>query len=352
MTKDLEQYLLKKTTSIKDAVGTIEKTSGKIALIVDSNHQLLGTVTDGDVRRAIMNGHSLEEPATNIMNAEPFYSYRNAEQSALFSLMQTKRISNIPIVDEKKRVVNIINLVDFLAPDQKDNWVVIMAGGFGKRLMPLTENTPKPMLKIGGKPVIELLINTFITQGFHRFYISVNYLGDRIKDHFGDGSSRNIEIRYLEEEKPLGTAGSLSLIKTPPPEPFFVVNGDIITNIKFNSMLDFHEKSETTATMGVREHSIEIPYGVVDIEDCTVQEFKEKPSQRFFVNTGIYVVSPQALKHLPKAKAFTMPDVLEMLKKEEHKVTAYPVTEYWLDIGRMEDFSRAEDLVEKIIATG
>lgn len=340
--QNLQSYYIAPDAPIRDAMQLIENNRGKIALVVDEQHILLGAITDGDIRRALLSGSALETPVKMIMNKNPLTADETAERARIFSMMQSKQIRNVPIVDKQKRVVDLINLSDILTAEKMANPVVIMAGGLGKRLMPLTENVPKPMLEVGGTPVLEILLNSFITQGFEKFYISVNYLADQIKTHFKDGAQYGASITYLEEDRPLDTAGALSLLPPDINQPFLVINGDIITNVKFRDLLDYHVLNKAAATIGVREHRTQVPYGVVTLEDNRVVRFEEKPVKTHFVNTGIYVLDPAAQAFLGKNQPMTMPALLEKMQAQNKKIAAYPVTEYWLDIGRMEDFSRAE----------
>lgn len=347
-----KDYILSEQAIVKDALSLIEKNEGKVALIVDGEQKLIGTVTDGDVRRGLLNGYNADSSVVNVMNKNPFSVNEKSEDGQAFNDMRARKIKHIPVVDENNVVTDIISMNDILVPEQKENWVVIMAGGFGKRLYPLTEDTPKPMLEVAGAPILEHLIMRFVSQGFKRFYLSINYLGDQIKNHFGDGKSFGIEIRYIEEDKPLNTAGSLSLIPEKPKDPFFVINGDIITNVNFSDMLDFHVNSDASATMGVREHYVEVPYGVVEIADCKVIEFQEKPQKFFFVNTGIYVLDSSMLDLLETQEPLSMPALLVNAQNHNNKnILAFPVREHWLDIGRLEDFLQAENLVHTIALT-
>lgn len=342
-------YLLPETALIKDALTLMDKNDGKIAIVVDAGQKIIGTITDGDVRRGLLDGCDAKSPAINIMNKNPFFIHDTDDRSHIFQTMRARKIRHIPIVNKDKKVIDIISMDEMLTPIEKDNWVVIMAGGLGKRLHPLTETTPKPMLQVAGTPVVEHLVTRFIAQGFRRFYLSINYLGHQIKDHFGDGSSLGVEIRYVEENAPLSTAGSLSLLPHRPKEAFIVINGDIITNVNFADMLDFHHSADVQATMGVREYNMDIPYGVVELDEGKIIGFKEKPRKSFFVNTGIYVLEPTMLDMIKNTQPLSMPELLLSAQEQENKsVSAFPVREHWLDIGRIEDFSRAESLIQEI----
>ncbi len=344
----VENYFINPDASVKDALKILEEHAGKIVLVVDNNNVLLGTITDGDVRRAILESFTIDSTVLEIMNTEPLTADQDEDQATLFSIMQARRVRNIPIINKQNQVVGLTNMSDIIIPKHKDNWVVIMAGGVGSRLRPLTNSVPKPMLPVNGSPVLEILIKTFISQGFNKFYISVNYLAEQVKGHFGDGKKYGIEIRYLEEAKPLGTGGALSLLKHKPKDSFIVINGDIVTNVSFPEMFSFHEDSNAEITMGVREHCVQIPYGVVRLNGHTVCNFIEKPTEKYYVNTGIYILNPDILSLVPKNTQFTMPDLIEKVQQNQQEVQAFPVTESWLDIGRMEDFVKAKDLVGEL----
>lgn len=348
-TNQIDKYFISKNASIGDAIVLIENNNNKIAVVVDEQNILQGTITDGDIRRGILGGKNLQSPTKDIMNRAPFFIYQDEGQKNIIQVMHARKIKHALIVDDKKVVVDLIGIEEILSPKKRDNWVVIMAGGLGKRLHPLTQNTPKPMLPVAGTPVIEHLIIRFISQGFHRFYLSINYLGDQIKEYFKDGSHLGVQIRYVEEDKPMQTAGSLALLPERPKDAFIVINGDIITNVDFVDMLDFHASSHVKATIGIREHDVTIPYGVVSLEGDRVIEFQEKPQKSFFINTGIYIIEPEILDIIKGGKSITMPALLMCAKEQDEKsILAFPVREHWLDIGRIEDFTRAETLVHQI----
>jgi len=216
-----------------------------------------------------------------------------------------------------------------------------MAGGLGSRLRPLTEQTPKPMLMVGDKPILETLIKRFREQGFTRFVISLNYLGDQIRAHFGNGQDRGVEISYIEEKEPLGTAGALSMLPVKPKEPFLVMNGDILTLMNFESLLEFHHRNRSVATMCIREFGMEVPYGVVRLNKDNIVSIEEKPVQQFYVNAGIYVLNPETLDLVPKGTRVDMTSLFEKLVETGHPTLSYPIREYWMDIGKMEDYQRA-----------
>ncbi|TKI58591.1 CBS domain-containing protein [Brevibacillus antibioticus] len=333
--------LVSPNTPILNTLEIIDRNARQIALVADESGRLLGTVTDGDIRRGLLKGKALEDPTSTIMNPFPTVASPYDSRENILALMKIKQIHQIPIVDEDGKIVQVEMLNDLLRPTKKDNWVVLMAGGLGTRLYPLTHDCPKPLLKVGNKPLLETILQSFIEQGFHKFYISVNYKAEMIQDYFGDGSQWGVTIHYLQEKESLGTAGALSLLPELPKDPFFVMNGDLLTKVNFDQLLDFHKTYQAQATMCVREYDHQIPYGVVTLEKQKLVAMEEKPTQRFFVNAGIYVLSPGALKNIPHNRYLDMPSLFEQLMKEEQQTIAFPIREYWLDIGRMADFERA-----------
>lgn len=336
-----ETSLLPPSAAIRDAVRKIEESDGKIALVVDEAGRLMGTVTDGDVRRGLLGGVGLDARVSEVMNAAPrTFGPRHRRQDIL-AYMRQNVLRHMPITDEAGRLVGLVTLTDLLEPEQRDNWVVLLAGGMGRRLRPLTRECPKPMLKIGGRPVLETIVRQLVDQGFHRVYISINYLADVVKEHFGDGAALGAEIRYLTEDAPLGTAGPLSLLPERPALPLVVMNGDILTNVSFADMLAFHDEHRAGATVGVREQEYQVPYGVVEIDDHHVSMIREKPVNRYFVNAGIYVLNPELLDLIPRREAFDMPALIRAAHGRGVPALAFPIREYWVDIGHMDDFVQA-----------
>lgn len=339
----LEESLISPQASLSDALQTIETATSKIALVVDDRRLLLGTVTDGDIRRGILRGASLDSAVTGIMNRNPVTAKVGEDKESLYALMQRGGYRSIPLIDGQGRVAEIEFLDHLLEPETHDNWVVIMAGGFGRRLLPLTETAAKPMLQVGDRPVLETIVRNFSAHNFRRFLISVHHRANDIVGHFGDGSALGVEIEYLHEETPLGTAGALRQLPARPDEPFIVMNGDILTKVNFVQLLDFHKEHNAIATLCVHDHDLQVPYGVVSIDGHRFKGIKEKPILRYFVNAGIYVLSPSALDHLPQEGRLDMPDLLQVLQEEKGDVSVFPIREYWLDIGRHADLERAHD---------
>lgn len=328
--------------SLAEAIRVLEGTPYKICLVTDERERLLGTITDGDVRRAILRGNNLDAPARNAMMTTPTTGLQGDSPETLRDLMIKLDLSQIPILDSQGRVAGLVTRKALAhAGEPRDNWVVLMAGGLGNRLRPLTEDLPKPLLRVGRKPLLETILETLRSHEFRNFYISVNYKGEMIKDHFGDGGKWKCNIRYLEERDRLGTAGALSLIEDAPTQPLLVMNGDVLTNVDFSSLLDFHAEQGAKATMCVREFDFQVPYGVVNIDEHRITGIVEKPVHSFFVNAGIYVIDPSLLELVPKSGGIDMPDLFSKALELGMPTAAFPIREYWTDIGRIDDFHRA-----------
>jgi dTDP-glucose pyrophosphorylase len=339
--KDWRQISVFTDQTIREALEVIDEGGIQIALVTDREEHLEGVVTDGDIRRGILQGVDLGEPVATVMNDEPITAHLQQDRQDLIDTMQARRIHQIPLVDDEGRVHGIEILDDLLQPEARSNPVVIMAGGLGTRLRPLTEDCPKPLLDVGGKPILETILEGFKAHGFHRFYFSVNYKSGMIEDYFGDGSEWGVEVTYVREDQRLGTAGPLSLLPERPDETFVVMNGDLLTKLNYAHLLDFHHEHESVATMCVREYEMQVPYGVVKTDDHRMQGLEEKPVNRYFVNAGIYVLEPETLDLVPSNEFFDMTDLFEQLIDEDAPTTAFPVREYWQDVGQKEDFHQA-----------
>jgi dTDP-glucose pyrophosphorylase len=324
-----------------EAIRIIDVSALQIALVVDEDRQLLGVITDGDVRRAILNGVSLDNQVHLIMYRDFTIANNLASREEIIALMKKNDLKHMPIVDENGAVVDLKVIKDFIDEQKKDNWVVIMAGGLGSRLMPLTDDCPKPLLEVGGKPMLETVLKNFVGFGFRYFFISVNYKSEMIEDFCGDGRKWGVEIQYLREQKKMGTAGALSLLPVKPEKPLIVINADVLTNVNIHQLLDFHNEHKAAATMCVQDYHFEVPYGVIKINQQHIISLDEKPVQRFFVNAGIYVLSPEALDFIHKGKSYDMTGLFQDLIKSGHEAIAFPVREYWLDIGRFDDYEKA-----------
>ncbi|MHB1126567.1 MAG: nucleotidyltransferase family protein [Bacillota bacterium] len=339
---DWKKTLISPTSSIMTAIKKIDSGALQIALVVENNNRLLGIITDGDIRRGILKGVSLKEPVISIMNSNPVIVSPLENKENILKIMKIKQLHHIPVVDKNGYLIRLETIDGLLKPHMRENIVVLMAGGLGSRLHPLTEDCPKPLLKVGGKPLLETIVENIKDNGFNRFYIAVNYKADMVKDYFGDGSRWGVEINYINERKRMGTAGALSLLPEKPKESFLVMNGDLLTKINFNLLLDFHIENKATATMCVREYGFQVPYGVVLTERHKLTGIEEKPVERFFINAGIYVLEPNVLNLIPRNDYFDMPSIFLTLIKQRYETVAFPIREYWLDIGNMVDFERAK----------
>ena len=339
---DPKKLFISQVTRLRDAIGVIDRGVAQIALVVDDDQRLLGTVTDGDIRRGLLKAMTLDTPVECVMRRS-FRSIRESENASdALKIMRLHGVHQIPVLDTQGRVLSIHLLEDLLRRPGRPNAVVLMAGGRGERLRPLTRNCPKPMLPVRGKPMLEIILQQCVDSGFSHIYLSVNYLKQQIIDHFGDGGRWGVTIEYLEEETPLGTAGALSLLPPTLKDPVLVMNGDVLTRFDFNHLMHFHQEHGADATMCVREHVTQIPYGVVQLDGTTVRGFQEKPAITHFVNAGIYVVSPRSLTLLQPNTPCDMPQLLERVTLQAGQIRAFPIHEYWLDVGQHDMLLRAD----------
>ena len=331
------------TSTIKEALQIIDAGAVKFAVVVKDNNFLLGTITDGDIRRAILDGKGLEESIETVYFKTPTTVTVSSIKEEIINICTSKKIYQIPVVDEEGRVVDIKILDELLKPKKHKNRVLLMVGGLGTRLRPLTDKTPKPMLPVGGKPILQTIVEKFASYGFVNIVMCIGYKSHIIQDFFEDGSRFGVNIEYILEKKRMGTAGALSLLseEQKPKEPFFVMNGDLLTNVNFENMLEFHLQHEAKASMCVREYDFQVPYGVVNIEDGQIKSIEEKPTHSFFVSAGIYMLDASTLEMIPKDEFYDMPTLFDEMIKREEKTVSFPIREYWLDIGRMDEYEKA-----------
>lgn len=347
--KPWRRALINSDATLEQAIEVLDKAALRIALVVDANDTLLGTLTDGDVRRALLKHLSLETPVNQVMNDQPKTAEQSWTESRILAVMEQHELLQLPLVDPEKRVVGLANLHDILNKHRHDNPVFLMAGGFGTRLRPLTNNCPKPMLKVGDKPILEQILLNFVDAGFHRFYISTHYMPDVIREHFGNGEKWGVAIQYVHEEEPLGTGGALGLLPHDEIDlPLFVMNGDLLTSLNVHSFLEFHNKQNSVATMCVREYEHQVPYGVITSEGSEIKSMIEKPVHKFFVNAGIYLLNPELVRTVEPNNKIDMPALLEKQIDSGKSVNMFPIHEYWLDIGRIDDFNRAQSDVSEL----
>jgi dTDP-glucose pyrophosphorylase/predicted transcriptional regulator len=340
MSHNWKNILVSPTATIKEVLKVIDSEALQLALVVDDDNRLLGTVTDGDVRRALINGSPLSHAIYEIMFTSPTVADLSMSKTRILELMNAKELGSIPILNDGI-VVGLETIYHVADKDKYHNPVFLMAGGFGSRLRPLTDNCPKPLLKVGDKPILEMVLLSFIKSGFHDFYISTHYLPEMIQEYFGDGSHWGVSITYIHEEKPLGTGGALGLLpKDLPDLPVIMMNGDILTKVDVSALLIFHNENNANATMCVREYEYQVPYGVIESEGDNITAMVEKPIQRFDVNAGIYVVGREIVNSVKENEILDMPTLLERFLGKQ--ILKYPFYDYWLDIGRMDDLKRAQ----------
>jgi len=338
---DFLQICLLPDSTIEKSLRVIEAGSVKIALIVDKNNKLLGTLSDGDIRRGLLRKKLLSKTIEDVYFKSPITANKGVSKEELLHICSVNGVAQVPIVDKDRKVIGLFIVDDGPLKKQHKNNVVLMVGGLGTRLRPLTENTPKPMLKVGGVPILEIIVNRFVDFGFTNITMCLGYKSNLIQDYFKDGSDFGASIDYIVEEKRMGTAGALTLLGKKLDKAFFVMNGDLLTNINFESVLDFHELSNSKATMCVREYDIEVPYGVVNISNERITDIEEKPIHSFFVNAGIYLLDPECIDLIPDNEFYDMTSLFEHLIKSNKKTTSFPLKEYWLDIGRITDYEKA-----------
>ena len=336
-----QKSILKLGSSIQQAISNLNNSGLKIVLVVDDKNEFIGTISDGDIRRGLLANLSINDAIKNIIHYEALVVPPEFAKESALKLMELNQIFQIPIINNQKIIVGLFLRHSIAVEYERNNIMVIMAGGIGKRLLPHTENCPKPMLEVSGKPILEHIIERAKSEGFKSFILSINYLGKMIEDYFGTGEKLGVNIEYVREKKPLGTAGSLSLLNLKTEGPFIVSNGDVITDIRYGELLDFHNKNNSTATMAVNRYEWQNPYGVVGLDGIEITDFDEKPIHRTHINAGVYVLSEDALSFLEKDSHCDMPKLFDRLLAKSEKIIAYPMHEPWLDVGRSADLNKA-----------
>jgi dTDP-glucose pyrophosphorylase len=339
--KDWRMAVLPSGSSLQHAIACLNESSFQIVLLAFSDGVLQGTLTDGDIRRGLLRGLSLDCSVESLVNLDPLVAPPQLGRESVLQLMQANRVHQLPVVDEHRRIVGLHLLDELMVPKSRDNLMVIMAGGQGKRLRPHTENCPKPLLPVGGKPMLEHIIERARGEGFNRFVLAIHYLGHMIEEYFGDGGRWQVSIEYLREESPLGTAGAIGLLSPRPGLPFLVSNGDVLTDIRYGELLDFHCRHVALATMAVRLHEWQHPYGVVRTQGVDIVGFEEKPITRSHINAGVYVLEPAALNILRQNEHCDMPTLFARLQEQAERTIVYPMHEPWLDVGRDDDLKIA-----------
>ena len=345
---DLTYLLVSPNTAIQQAIEYIDRNAYGIVLVTDQERRLLGTVTDGDIRRGILKHISLDMPVSVLLTQPRNARYQVPTSAAvdtsvarLVELMRKRKVNQVPLLDHDGRVVDLVTMKELVAEAEAPVRAIIMAGGAGTRLRPLTEDLPKPMLPVGNRPIMEHLLEGLKASGIRQVTVTTHYKPEAIERHFGDGEAFGVQISYVSEAQPMGTGGSLALLEAPD-RPFLVINGDIMTDLDFRAMLDFHQRHSATMTVGVRPYEVQVPYGVIEAEGVEVKKLSEKPSINLLVNAGIYLLEPTVYRYLPKSPAFDMTDVIQRLLHDGQRVVSYPVGGYWLDVGRHEDYAQAQ----------
>ena len=339
------QVCISPSASIFETARILQETSSRIVLVIDENSKLLGIVTDGDIRRGLLAGGSAEESCTKVLNTSPRTIGPEGRVEELFRLTSGGDANAIPIVSHDGTAHGI--WVSHLGHQKLDNTVVIMAGGKGMRLRPITSAIPKPLVSLAGKPMLHHLLESLHGEGFENVAISVNYLGEQIEESVGDGSPWGLAVTYLREDAPLGTAGALGILNPVPELPVLVVNADVVTGARFRDFIDQHGNASAAITVGMRVHDLEHPFGVLELDGSGVTGIREKPVWREFVSAGVYVLSPEVFSLIPPGKYLDMPELVTLAIDRELRVEGFPLHESWLDVGTPDDFRRAQDWVEE-----
>lgn len=346
--KRLEHAITPPETPISEALARLDVAGTGVLLLAGADRCLVGIVTDGDIRRHILAGEPLDRPCVAIASRNPLVASPDMTDAEVLHLMDRARdyvIDHLPVVDGTGHIAGLVLRSDLVSTDHAGMSAVIMAGGFGTRLRPLTETVPKPMLPVGDKPLLELTVERLRRSGIKRVDVTTHYLADCISDHFGDGRAFGVEMRYVPEDRPLGTAGALRLME-PPDGPLLVLNGDILTSVDYQALLAFHREQRADVTVGVRKYELQVPYGVIEAEGALVQTLREKPVQSFLVNAGIYLLEPPVMRYIPEDERFDMTDLIQRLVREHRRVATFPIIEYWLDIGQIADYEQAQNDVK------
>jgi dTDP-glucose pyrophosphorylase len=348
MNETVKELFIPRTHTLHECIAVIDQTGKGIALVVDDEGRLAGTITDGDIRRAILAGVDLGLPVQTLLDqrretpyATPLTARVGTSDAQLLHMMTEMAVRHIPLVDEDGRIADLALLSELVKEYELPLRAIVMAGGYGTRLRPLTEELPKPMLPVGSRPLLELIVEQLRLAGIRQVNVATHYKSDVIAEHFRDGSDFGIDIRYVKEDQPLGTAGALSLLEHTD-EPLLVMNGDILTRVDFRSMLNFHREHEADLTMAVKQYEFRVPYGVVETEGVRVRAISEKPLVRHFINAGIYLLSPNVCKMIPGGQVYHITDLINHLLDEGHTVVNFPIREYWLDIGKTDHYKQAQ----------
>ena len=340
------KYFLGPEDKVIRAIEIIESCDDKIAIVVDQDQKLLGVITDGDIRRGFLRGITISDLAVNVMSVDPVVANKEdlkKSRDGLKEIIERKGVLQLPVIDNNKRVIGLINPKKFIHTNKKNNTILIMAGGYGRRLGDLTKETPKPMLELDGKPILLRIIEKFKAHGFENFVISVFFKAEVIKNYFKDGSSIGVNIAYSDELQELGTAGSLNYLKNQS-EPILMINGDILTSANFDSLLNYHNEQQAKITVCGTRYEYQIPYGVIEYDGAEIKSISEKPLHRFYVNSGIYVIDPECINYISSLKKVDMNHFVEAVIANKERVIMYPLHEIWIDIGNRDQFLQAQEI--------
>lgn len=338
---ELEKFLVRPDQAVRDAMRVINDNWRELALVADGDRRVIGLITDGDIRRGLLGGLTLDSPATAVMTPDYVAVDPHADRAAVLDIMKARTIRHVPVLDAERRLVGIHFLEALIGTAEKPNAALIMAGGEGRRLRPLTDLRPKPMMEVAGRPILERIVLHLVGYGIRRIFISVNYLADMIRSHFAQGESFGCSIEYLQEERPLGSGGALSLLPPGMRHPLLVLNGDLVSQFDVSRLLDFHERHGAAATLAARHFQVDIPFGVLETDGPRLTALTEKPAVQLLINAGIYVLHPDVLQLVPRDSFFPMTDLFSRLLAQGNTVAVYPIEEDWIDVGRREDLSRA-----------
>lgn len=339
--KELDTHTIPLEATLRGAMESLSRSGAEVALVVGVKNRLLGILTDGDIRRALLSEAGINSKIGPYINRSFTYVEPNVGRSDVLDIMRARSIQHVPIVNAQGRLIGLHLLREIIGSIERPNWVVVMAGGRGERLRPLTDSIPKPMIKVAGRPILERIVLHLVGYGIRKIFISVNYMSETIENYFKEGSAFGCQIEYLRETNPLGTGGALSLLPDKPEHPILILNGDLMTQVDVASMIEFHASGGYKATLGVHEHVYTVPYGVVDVQGDLISSIKEKPSQLWLANAGIYVLSPDLLARIPKDTQYFMPSLVEECLDKGEKVGAYRIDDDWLDVGRHTELKKA-----------
>jgi dTDP-glucose pyrophosphorylase len=338
----LHEVTIQPTASIAAAIAQLDRAGTGALVLCSEGRRLRGLLTDGDVRRAILHSTPLESPCQTISTRKPVTANASVSAHEALRMMNEHDINHLPVVDAEGNLADLLLRRDLVPEQDLGMSAVIMAGGYGKRMLPLTERVPKPMLPVGNRPLLERTIEQLRRAGIHRVSLTTHYLSESILNHFGNGEAFGVQLHYVTEDRPLGTAGGLGRIENLK-EPLLVINGDILTGVPFHEMLNYHRNLGAAVTIGVRKYEVQVPFGVVESDGFKVRRIREKPSLSFFINAGLYLLEPVFQKYLPPGERFDMTDLIERLVREGYLVVSFPILEYWLDVGRPEDYRKAQE---------